>query len=258
MNNIPIHAPLYAPDLIYGSDNCETLTALVKADEDAVRDLLSPTPFEYVAPYAWIEIVVLRTAFGVAPFQSGGVIVPALHPQSGTVGGYYAFCYTDTDESLALGREPYGYPKKYARVTLDHAGLAVIGRIRSESASITLGAALTDIAEPADLPQRYPHLLLQVIPGAESNDILLKRVIARNTGAASTFFERFGDGAVEIEEAMGANELAWLKNCAPVTAAYGRGRFRSAYGEVLETIEVGPELLRHLASKVPVGEGGNG
>ena len=55
MNNIPIHAPLFPPDMMYGSDDAEAVSVLVEADEAAVRNLLAPTPFAFVSAHAWLE-----------------------------------------------------------------------------------------------------------------------------------------------------------------------------------------------------------
>ena len=85
MNNIPLHAPLFAPSLEYGSDDAESISLLVEADEAAVRLLLKPTPFEFVSAHAWLEVIALRNAFGVQPFAGGGVIIPARY--RGPTGG---------------------------------------------------------------------------------------------------------------------------------------------------------------------------
>jgi len=252
VNNIPVHAPLYDPSLTYGSNQCEALTVLVESDAATLQELLEPTPFEFIVPYAWIEIVVLREAFGVRPFASGGVIIPAHHPPSGLDGGYYAFCYIDTDEGLALGREPFGYPKKYADVTLTKTGTMAHGRIRCDTAVIELETSLGTREQPSDLPPRYPHLLLQVIPAAESDGILLKRVLARNTADGSAFNEEYGTGAVQVEGGRSGNELAWLTNPTPLASSYAAGRFRSAYARVLQTVEIGSELLRDVANVASV------
>jgi acetoacetate decarboxylase len=246
MNNIPVHAPLYTPTLTYGSNDCESLCVLVEVGEAEVRELLDPTPFDYLAPYAWVEVVVLNDTFGVAPFASGGVVVPARHVPSGVDGGYYAFCYIDTDEALALGREPFGYPKKYANVTIARVGDTAKGTILCDSATIKIDATLDRREIPSALPPRYPHLLLQVIPAAESDEILLKRVLERNTAAGSTFVSECGAGTVGVATGPKHNELAWLEGSKPVATIYSRGEFRSAYARVLETLDIGSELWRAL------------
>lgn len=249
MNNIPIHAPLFPPSLEYGSDDAECLSLLVEADEMALRRLLQDTPFELVSAHAWIEIMALRGAFGVQPFASGGVIIPARF--GSTVGGYYAFCYIDTDDGLALGREPFGYPKKIGTAHVQRTGRAVTASMKGRTWSIEASAVLpadagATPAAPPPVP-RYPHLLLQVFPSAESSEVLLKRVIARDTAAASAMTSVAGEGALAIPPLPG-NELGWLADARPIHASYARGAFRGALGKVLGTVEVGRELRAALAA----------
>lgn len=244
MNNVPIQAPLYPPNLAYGSNDCEAMTVLVELDEATVREVLDGTPFDFVSPHAWIEVLHLRTAFGVEPFGGGGVVVPARHEASGLTGGYYAYCYTNTDETIALGREPFGYPKKYAAVSLVRSGPTATGSLRCRSASIEVEVTIGALGPPTDLPPRYPHLLLQVLPAAEGPEVLLKRVIARDTSVNSQMREEFGAGTLRLQSGTRSNELEWLASASPVVASYASGQFRSAVGRVLETIYVSPELLR--------------
>jgi len=243
VNNIPLHAPLFPPSLEYGSDDAEGISLLVEADESAVRELLKPTPFEFVSAHAWIEVIVLRSAFGVQPFAGGGVIIPARY--RGTVGGYYAFCYVDTDDALALGREPFGYPKKIGPAGLQRTGRATTAFMKGRTWAVEVSVVISD--EPVSQPAvpRYPHLLLQAFPSAETPEVLLKRVIARDTAAASRMSASTGEGALTIPD-MPGNELAWLVGSKPIYASYARGAFRGALGRVLGTEVLGSELLREL------------
>ena len=240
MNNIPVHAPLFPPDLNYGSDDAEGVSILVEVDEKPIRDLLQPTPFEFVSPHAWIEIMTLNSAFGVAPFAGGGVILPARYGD--TVGGYYAFCYIDTDEALALGREPFGYPKKCAESQVRRTGQAVTAEMIRKDAHVEVSVVLDDASRDIPSVPRYPHFLLQVLPGAESPEVLLKRVVAWDTNATSRMEVAMGEGAIEIRDTSAGNELAWLKSARALVGSYACGAFRGAYGKVLGTIEVGSEL----------------
>ncbi len=245
MNNIPLHAPLFPPSLDYGSDDAEGISLLVEVDEAAVRGLLKFTPFEFVSAHAWIEIIALRSAFGVQPFAGGGVIIPARYRD--TTGGYYAFCYIDTDDALALGREPFGYPKKLGPAGLQRTGRATTAFMKGRTWAVEVSVVISD--EPVRQPAvpRYPHLLLQVFPSAETPEVLLKRVIARDTAVASHMSASAGEGALTIPD-LPANELAWLAGAKPLHASYARGAFRGALGKVLGTEVLGTELLRELGT----------
>jgi len=240
MNNIPVHAPLFPPSMEYGSDDAEAVSVLVACDEGAVRRLLAATPFAFVSAHAWIECVKLNSAFGVEPFCGGGVIVPARYGD--VVGGYYAFCYIDTDDALALGREPFGYPKKYARSHVQRTGRAATTSMVRKDAHVEASVVIAAEAPALPAVPRYPHLLLQVFPSASSPDVLLKRVIARDTAAASRMTSAGGEGAVRVKELAGGNELGWLEGARALGGVYSQGAFRGALGRVLGTEEIGTEL----------------
>lgn len=251
-NNIPVHRPLYPSSLIYGAEDAKVASVLLEVPEDRVRALLAETPFDFVSAHAWIELMVLDEPFGVARFMGGGVVVPASY--KGTVGGYYAFCYLDTDDGLALGREPFGYPKKYTDCTFQATGRAVTASAKRRDAAIEISVVTG--AGPAKVPDvpRYPHLLLQVIPSAESTEVLLERVILRNTGAVSEMETKTGEGAFALPETAEPSELAWLEGAKAVAGLYSRGAFRSALATVLGTVTVGREIKAALRAVTHAGE----
>jgi acetoacetate decarboxylase len=96
------------------------------------------------------------------------IIIPARYRD--TVGGFYAFCYIDTDDALALGREPFGYPKSYARSHMQKTGRAVTAAMKRKDAAVEVSVILgSGIASVAEVPL-YPHLLLQTFPSAETTE----------------------------------------------------------------------------------------
>jgi acetoacetate decarboxylase len=240
-NNVPIHNPLFPPSMEYGSNDAEGVSVLVEVDETAIRRLLEPTPFGFISAHAWIEVIALRSAWGVEPFCGGGVIVPAQYRD--TVGGYYAFCYIDTDDALALGREPFGYPKKYASSHVQKTGRAVTASMKRKDAVIEVSVVTGNGAAAVPDAPRYPHLLLQTFPSAETTEPLLTRVIARDTNQTSRMISEVGEAAVSIIEGPAGNELAWMTGCIAVGGSYSHGSFRGALGKVLGTEQLGAELL---------------
>lgn len=246
-NNIPIHNPLFPPSMDYGSDDAEGVSVLLEVDESAIHRLLEPTPFAFVSGHAWIEVIALRSAWGVEPFCGGGVIVPARYRD--TPGGYYAFCYIDTDDALALGREPFGYPKKYARSHVQRTGRAVTASMRRKDAVLEVSVVTGAAAAAAPAVPRYPHLLLQTFPSAESPEALFTRVIARDTAATSTMTVEARVATAVVRDGPGGNELAWLKEGRAVAGSYARGSFRGALGKVLGTEQIGSELRGALRAE---------
>lgn len=240
-NNIPVHSPLYPSSMVYGGDDVKGISVLLKTRPGAVAALLDETPFDFVSDHAWIEMLVLDKPFGIDRYFGGGVIVPASY--KGTVGGYYAYCYLDTDDGLALGREPFGYPKKYVKGDLHRTGRAATAKILRKDAGLAMSVCL-DEKPGREVPsiKTYPHLLLQVIPSASTTDVLIKRVISRDTGAVSKMTSVAGEGAFELLATSQKNELSWLEGASPVIGLFSTGQFRSALGVVLGTEEIGPEL----------------
>lgn len=240
-NNIPVHAPLYPSSLVYGGDDVKAISVLLETKPGAVQPLLDETPFDFVSDHAWVELLVLDKPFGIDRYFGGGVIIPASY--KGVVGGYYAFCYLDTDDGLALGREPFGYPKKYVKGDLHRVGRAAVATALRRDAGIAISVCMDEKPGRAVPPVKtYPHLLLQVLPSAESSDILLKRIISRNTGAVSNLKPIAGEGAFTLLETEQRNELQWLEGAKAVAGLYSTGEFRSAMGKVLDTLVVGSEL----------------
>jgi hypothetical protein len=119
--------------------------------------------------------------------------------------------------------------------------------MRGRTWSIEISVVTTDQPQGQPAVPRYPHLLLQVFPSAETPEVLLKRVIARDTAAGSRMAASTGEGAICIPD-MDGNELDWLTSARPIFATYARGAFRGALGKVPGTEELGGELLREMPS----------
>lgn len=239
-SNTPVYAPLYPHDMKYGSNDVEAISVLLEVEKRKIERILEYTPFEFVSPHVWADISVFRSAYGIKPFGNGGIIIPAKYKE--TVGGFYAYCYVDTDEALALGREPWGYPKKYADIYLQRTGRAATAATRRSDANFEVSVVVNGRADDAPHVPRSPFLLLQVLPSAESPDVLLKRVIARDTDTTAKMSRELGDGAFEIKSMHKSNELEWLSGSVPIIASYNTGSFTGVYGSVLGIEEIGPEL----------------
>lgn len=241
-NNVPLHNPVFPSSLEYGADDCKGISVLLEVPEKEIREILSYTPFEFVSAHAWIDLMVLDQPHVIDRFFGGGVIIPARYKD--IVGGYYAHCYVDTDEALALGREPYGYPKKMVDGALHQIGKVTAASMRRKDAAMDLSLFFDGSSEPAPDVPSYPHLLVQTIASAESPDILLQRVVSRDTSAHSKMKLTPGVPGVVFPETTKPNELAWLREAKPVYGVFFQGAFGSAHGKVLDTLIVGDELKR--------------
>lgn len=233
--NIPIHSPLYPSSLSYTADNVRSLVVTCDASEDNLTRFLRGTPFTLLAPLVVIEGGVFGQCTA-GDFCFSGVLIPVTY--HGINGAYYAFSYVDTDVSLALGREPFGYPKKLAtfEVNEQDQGIEIKtwrqGRCIMElSGEVMMNGALDD-----PLMSTHPHLLLQVIPDVDGRHPIVNRIVSRDTYSCSELVAdlsaiahvQIDAGAGEGLEALGIQEVR--------QARFVRTRFRSAPGKVIEDL----------------------
>ena len=250
----PLHHPLYTTVGNYGGD-CLGLAILLEVSESAVRRILEPTPFEFVAPYAWIEAYVYPTTFGMAeyedsfgePYGSFGVVIPARFGQH--LGGYYAHCFKNKDYGTAIGREGPGFPIKYARLRLQKTGRAVTAAMERPTArmelSLVIGAETASRTYPAEAV-RVPNLLIQVIPAADKDEVLLQQIVKRDVSTSSNLTSVVGEAAAAFPPApSGVDELAWLADARPIYGEFFSGLFRGSFGDVLATT-ISPDLAKRI------------
>jgi len=121
--------------------------------------------------------------------------------------------------------------------------------MKRKDAVIEVSVIAGEAAIQARAVPRYPHLLLQTFPSAQSDEALLTRVIARDTAATSTMTVETGEAAAAILDGPGGNELAWMRGCRAVAGSYARGSFRGALGTVLGTEQIGGELRAALRAE---------
>lgn len=237
----PLHHPVYLSLGDYSGD-CVGLSILLEVEESAVRKVLAPTPFEYVAPYAWVEAYVYPTTAGMAEYEdrfgphygSFGVVVPARYGH--VTGGYYAHCFKNKDYGSMIGRDA-GFPIKYAELRLQKTGRAIAAAMERPTARMELSLVLDEPTAPRTYPKeavRSPHLLLHSLPSVERDEVLLQQIIKRDVAASSDLKSARGEPAAVFPPApSGIDELAWLRDSRPIYGEHFHGLFRGAFGEIV-------------------------
>lgn len=237
----PLHHPVYLTLGDYSGD-CIGLSILLEVEEGAVRKILEPTPFEFVAPYAWVEAYVYPTTGGMAEYEdkwgphygSFGVVVPARYGD--VSGGYYAHCFKNKDYGSMIGRDA-GFPIKYAELRMQKTGRAITAAMERPTARMELSLVLDEPTAPKTYPKeaiRSPHLLLHTLPSVERDEILLQQIIKRDVAASSDLKSARGEATAIFPPApSGMDELAWLASARPIYGEHFYGLFRGAFGEIL-------------------------
>jgi acetoacetate decarboxylase len=179
-NNVPVQAPLIPhPFVPYRCPGNRSVYAVCRGDEAALRAVLEPTPFDYVED----RFVVAVTDFSncdKVPYFDAAIVMPVRFGD--IVGGHYVFEYEDDDRAIAAGRELWGYPKKYAAISLERDDDLMRGSV------LRHGTTIMEIEVPLEFgvkapgkPDILPHLNVRTVPAPDGPGTTLRQVIARDT-----------------------------------------------------------------------------
>jgi acetoacetate decarboxylase len=196
-NNMPVQAPLIPDPVIPYSGDSITVYALCEVDPATIRRYLAPTPFTSVSNKCLIYVNDFSKSKQL-PYMDAGIILQVKYRD--LQGGYYIFEYEDNDAAIETGRSLWGYPKKYAEITLQREGCLVRGlAMRKGKPIIEIQCDLAAPMPPFEKMQVFPHLNLQTIPKAEGPGIWKQRVILRdNSMDCRLKSEEFGQVKVKV------------------------------------------------------------
>lgn len=197
-NNMPVQAPLVPdPMLPYSCKNSKTVYAMCEVDENTVRRHLASTPFEYVNNLCMIYVNDFMESPEL-PYMDSGIIFTVKYKN--VYGGCYMYEWEDNDVAIATGRY-WGYPKKYACMTLKKEGSMVKGTTTRNG--IRLIDIELDCSKPVEnipkLQAVYPHLNLLTIPKPDEPGIFSQRVTARdNSSTCKVLSNEYGEVKVTL------------------------------------------------------------
>lgn len=177
-NNMPVQAPLIMdPFVPYDCPDNITLSVLCRADRSLLERYLAPLPY---APKNDLFVVYASDFSNCAKcqFMDGGIIVPVDY--EGRPGATYLFEYEDNDSAIAAGRDLWGYPKKYADITLETDGDSARVCITRKGTDILTIEADFSVDTSFEMPKLAPHFNMHVQPGPDGK-VLSRRVIERDT-----------------------------------------------------------------------------
>ncbi|WP_085506149.1 acetoacetate decarboxylase family protein [Thalassobacillus devorans] len=238
-NNVPIQSPLFPdPFVPYECKNNQTVTAICRTDEAIIKKYLEQTPFEYVDN----TFIVTVSDFGncnKGAFIDCAVVIPARYKD--TVGGQYLFEYENEDFAIAAGRELWGYPKKYAELSVERTdGKVVASAVKAGKEIIRLEFGLN--SEAVSLPELKltPHLNLQTVPHP-GGGVLYQNVIARDT---TPDFELSSSQTGSISVKMGGDKTTPLEDLQPkeiLGGTYTVGDFyateENGWGKIIDRLK---------------------
>lgn len=159
---IPHAAPLYGA-LPYHYRNVTKISAYCRCEPNALRRFLPPE-FELVGDVCEVFIMEAPDAGPLGRYNEAGLVIPARY--GAITGAHVALEYVETDDSLAVGREVWGYPKKLADVPMKIVGDTVSAQvIRRGHQLMSMEFAPGGIE--IDKPTMQPRLQVRSFPSVD-------------------------------------------------------------------------------------------
>lgn len=210
----PQNAPLYeAPPYDYKSFT--KVSVFCRVDEAALRKAL-PAEFEVRGNVIEFFIMDVPNGGALGAYAEGGVVVPMSY--KGQPGGHVLYEIVTNDDSMAVGREVWGYPKKMGEVSWSQDGTSIktsLSRRGVPLIEIEFDAADAEFEKPA-LQPRFQTRLIPSPEGATAKTEIIenslkgfsysthskgKAKISIGGNAADPFHE------LAIEEVIGAEMI---------------------------------------------------
>lgn len=165
----------------YTCPGLRSLSVYCKGDPDQLEAALRPTPFTLAGDRFMISIADFGNC-SMGPFFDAGIVIPVTY--KGNEGAHYLLEWEDQSWSIALGRELWGYPKRFADISLEYSETGAEARVEHRGETIIdLDVAFDDNVRPEAWAgtRVFPHLQARAAgqPGGPSFDRF--DIISRDT-----------------------------------------------------------------------------
>jgi len=168
-------------DRTYRCLDLKTLTVTCRGDAEQLRAMLAPTPFELADDRFVVSIADFRN-IALRPYFDAAIILAVQYGEHR--GGTYYFEYEDNHATVAGGRELWGYPKHFAKISLEEHDDKVHGKVWLEGETIfeiTLADGVESALDTVSDLQLYPHLQVRAVPQANGPGFQSFEILSRNT-----------------------------------------------------------------------------
>ncbi|MFO0995666.1 MAG: acetoacetate decarboxylase family protein [Alphaproteobacteria bacterium] len=197
-NNMPVQSPLIPdPFVPYQCKNNRILYVVCRGNRRVIDRYLKRTPFESVDDRYIVSVADFSNC-DKAQFMDAAIVLPIRF--RGRLGGYYLFEYENNDAAIAAGRDLWGYPKKYAAITMTRRGRVVTAKaMRHGKAIMELSVDLSKSVDSVPRLKLTPHYNMHVQPRPDGPGYTAMRIIERDTSPDYVLkSERFGAGKVTL------------------------------------------------------------
>lgn len=231
--DMPVDAPLYSKPPIYYK-NTEALSFSYETDEAAVAEML-PDGLSVPSPPT-ASLMLIRYPFSTLGPYEEAILALGCTWQS-QLKNYIAHIVVNTDPPMAAGREIWGFPKKFARITLQMEGDLIWGTMERPSGQlICTGVIRPEV--PVNLGEASQvagtSLSLRVIPSPEEGapPSLMELI---ETSSTSTTLEAWqGPGFVQYHSTSNLDPWHKIVVKKMLNATYRRYDMVLGYGKIIK------------------------
>jgi acetoacetate decarboxylase len=228
--SMPVSASLY-PEPPYYYEKAELASIIFSVNREAIEGIV-PEPLKLAKSPMIMAFVAWYPETTIGPYHEAATLIQAsLKTADGKkVEGFYCnSMFVDSDIALAAGREIWGYPKKFAEMSVENTGDKVIGLLRRNNIDV-----MKITIEPQNTISQVPDIntitLKQIFKpdgsGLELQELIEtpQKITAVNTNA--------GAATIEFQESE-TDPLHLLAPKAVVQGLYGIVNLVLPYGHVI-------------------------
>jgi len=226
---MPDYCPLY-DELPYHYKGYRKLSAFCRTDPEALARAL-PDGFEPASDLMEVFVMDVPDGGPLGAYQEGGIVVPCRYGD--LTGAHVLYEHVSTDDSLCVGREIWGYPKKLAEVGWTEAADGAIEADITRRGHRLIAMSFRSGEAEFDKPQMQPRLQVKRFPRVDGKGFDVDQVIINELGGAALHERR--TGACEVTLGGSAEDpLHELPVHEVIGAEFIVGDFLLGTGEVLE------------------------
>jgi acetoacetate decarboxylase len=190
--SLPQRSPLYqAPPFDYKAFT--KVSVFCRVDEKAIRGAL-PEQFDVRGDVIEFFIMDVPAGGSLGSYAEGGIVVPMSY--KGRPGGHVLYEIVTNDDSMAVGREVWGYPKKMGDVEWKATDTTVNAKLSRRGTSlIEIDFEAGDSA--FEKPALHPRFQTRIIPSPESAAIETQ-IIENSLGQSETLRHSTGTAKIKV------------------------------------------------------------
>ncbi|AYC32996.1 hypothetical protein D3880_11750 [Pseudomonas cavernae] len=192
--SLPECAPLFErPPYSYRS--YRKLSAFCRTDAQELQRML-PAGFELTSDLIEVFIMDVPDGGSLGSYREGGIVAQVRFGEY--EGGHVLYEYVTTDDSMAAGREIWGYPKKIGEVEWLEQGGKVSASLTRRGRPLIAIEFIQDESAIYDKPVLQPRLQVKKFPSADGRSLDIDKVILNELRAGTVHSSIKGRAQVSL------------------------------------------------------------